>query len=163
MSPGENFNFINSYLSRISPVIRENHGFIDKYIGDGIMALFPGDPRNALNAAMALLQTLDEYNLDRLNSGYREIRVGIGINYGRLMLGTIGEEHRLEGTVISDTVNMASRLEQLTKVFQTDVIISEYLGFPLPGRRLLRAEKAGPDPRQRKKRSGEYFRAHGAR
>jgi adenylate cyclase len=127
MSPGENFNFINSYLSRISPVIRENHGFIDKYIGDGIMALFPGDPRNALNAAMALLQTLDEYNLDRLNSGYREIRVGIGINYGRLMLGTIGEEHRLEGTVISDTVNMASRLEQLTKVFQTDVIISEYL------------------------------------
>jgi adenylate cyclase len=127
MKPGENFNFINSYLSRISPVIREHGGFIDKYIGDGIMALFPGSPRDALDAAYALLQTLDEYNLGRINAGYQEIKVGIGINYGRLMLGTIGEEHRLEGTVISDTVNLASRLEQLTKLFSTDVIISERL------------------------------------
>ncbi len=143
MNPGENFNFINSYLGRISPVIRENNGFIDKYIGDGIMALFPGNPSDALNAASALLQTLDEYNLGRKNAGYREIRVGIGINRGKLMLGTIGEEHRLEGTVISDTVNLASRLEQLTKVFGSDVIISSDVARSCPESRFFEFRKLG--------------------
>ncbi|MBD1810413.1 AAA family ATPase, partial [Microcoleus sp. FACHB-DQ6] len=70
MTPEENFRFINSYLSRMEPVINENNGFIDKYIGDAIMALFSGEADNAVKAGIAMLQSLVEYNQHRANSGY---------------------------------------------------------------------------------------------
>jgi adenylate cyclase len=124
MSPRENFNFLNSYLKRISPVIRSNRGFIDKYLGDGIMALFPRSAADALRASAEMMSVLREYNGHRANSGYRPIAIGVGINTGKLMLGTVGEESRMEGTVISDVVNLASRLEGLTATFGTPVLVS---------------------------------------
>jgi len=124
MGPRENFNFLNSYLKRISPVIRRNRGFIDKFLGDGIMALFPRSAADALCASAEMMSTLREYNGHRANSGYRPISIGIGINTGKLMLGTVGEESRMEGTVISDVVNLASRLEGLTRAFGASVIVS---------------------------------------
>jgi class 3 adenylate cyclase len=124
MSPEENFKFINSYLRRMGPVVRRHSGFVDKYMGDGIMALFPGSPRNALDAAVDLRAALVEYNNHRSRSGYSAIRMGIGIHRGALMLGTIGENQRMDSTVISDTVNAASRLEGLTKKFGKDILIS---------------------------------------
>jgi class 3 adenylate cyclase len=124
MGPRENFNFLNSYLKRISPVIRSNRGFIDKYLGDGIMALFPRTPADALRASVEMMSTMREYNGHRAKSGYRPISIGIGINTGRLMLGTVGEASRMEGTVISDVVNLASRLEGLTRPFNVAAIMS---------------------------------------
>lgn len=124
MSPEDNFKFINSYLRRMGPVVRRHGGFVDKYMGDGIMALFPGPASHAINAALDLRLTLAEYNLHREKSGYPAIRVGIGIHRGPLMLGTIGENQRMDSTVISDTVNAASRLEGLTKKFLKDVLLS---------------------------------------
>ena len=124
MTPEQNFKFINSYLRRMGPVIRANNGFVDKYMGDGIMALFPGDARNAIDAALGIREALAEYNSHRSHSGYAPIRIGIGIHRGPLMLGTIGENQRMDSTVISDTVNAASRLEGLTKKFQRDILIS---------------------------------------
>jgi class 3 adenylate cyclase len=124
MSPEENFKFINSYLRRMGPVVRRHSGFVDKYMGDGIMALFPGSARNAIDAAVDLRAALVEYNLHRLRSGYGAIRMGIGVHRGPLMLGTIGENQRMDSTVISDTVNAASRLEGLTKKFGRDILIS---------------------------------------
>jgi adenylate cyclase len=124
MTPVENFNFLNSYLSRISPVIRAHGGFIDKYIGDGIMSLFPGSPQDAVRAGLELLATVRLFNVHRANSGYRPISIGIGINTGTLMLGTVGEASRMEGTVISDAVNLASRLEGLTRTFGSWIIAS---------------------------------------
>ncbi|MEG3972906.1 AAA family ATPase, partial [Microcoleus sp. T2B6] len=115
MTPKDNFRFINSYLSRMEPVINENNGFIDKYIGDAIMALFSGEANNAVKAGIAMLHCLVEYNQNRANSGYGPIQIGIGINTGTLMLGTVGGQNRMEGTVISDAVNLASRVESLTK------------------------------------------------
>lgn len=125
MSPEENFRFINSYLRRMGPVVRRHDGFVDKYLGDGILALFPGTPSHVLDAALDLRLALEEYNGHRAKSGYTAIRMGIGIHHGPLMLGTIGENERMDSTVISDTVNAASRLEGLTKKFGRDILVSE--------------------------------------
>ncbi|MEG5136808.1 MULTISPECIES: AAA family ATPase [unclassified Microcoleus] len=125
MTPEENFRFINSYLSRMEPVINDNHGFIDKYIGDAIMALFSGEADNAVKAGIAMLQGLVEYNQYRANSGYAPIKIGIGINTGYLMLGTVGGQNRMDGTVISDAVNLASRVEGLTKNYGVSLLITQ--------------------------------------
>jgi class 3 adenylate cyclase len=125
MSPRENFQFINSYLRRMGPVVRRHNGFVDKYMGDGIMALFQERPEDALRAALDMRKALKEYNEHRGASGYAPIRMGIGLHHGPLMLGTIGENRRMDSTVISDTVNTASRLEGLTKKFAVDLLVSE--------------------------------------
>lgn len=124
MKPVENFNFINSYLKRITPPIRNNGGFIDKYLGDGVMALFPERADNALAAGLDMLSSLQVYNQHRLSAGYEPIDIGIGIHTGSLMMGTIGNEHRMDSTVISDAVNLASRLESLNREFGTHLLIS---------------------------------------
>ncbi|HQI17957.1 MAG TPA: adenylate/guanylate cyclase domain-containing protein, partial [Leptospiraceae bacterium] len=123
MTPEQNFRFINSYLNQVGPVVREHHGFIDKYIGDAIMALFDS-PDNALMSSIGMLRALEVWNHGRLSAGYAPVRTGIGLHTGDLMLGTIGEKSRMEGTVISDHVNLASRMEGLTKIYGTSLIIS---------------------------------------
>ncbi|MCU0545838.1 MAG: ATP-binding protein [Oscillatoriaceae cyanobacterium Prado104] len=125
MTPSENFDFINSYLGRVSPVIRKNNGFIDKYIGDAVMALFPTCPDDALQAAIDMQQEVNLYNRQRQKSGLKAITIGIGLHSGNLMLGTIGERERMESTVIADAVNLASRLEGLTKVYGAAILVSE--------------------------------------
>lgn len=125
MTPEENFSFINSYLHEVGPIIRKNKGFIDKYIGDAIMALFPGKPEDAVLAALDMKRKIREYNEGRRQAGYAAIDIGIGIHTGTLMLGIIGEVERMEGTVISDNVNLASRVEGLTKVYGAGIIVSE--------------------------------------
>lgn len=122
MTPFENFNFINSYLRRMGPEIRANGGFIDKYIGDGIMALFPGKADDALAAAVAMQRKLVEYNADRAKSGYPPIGIGVGVNAGKLMLGTVGEHERMDGSVIADAVNLCSRLQTLTRVYGSTIL-----------------------------------------
>jgi two-component system sensor histidine kinase ChiS len=125
MTPQENFKFINSYLSRVSPVIRAHQGFIDKYIGDAIMALFPESADHAVRAAVEMQKQVIIYNQDRQLSNYPPITIGIGLHAGTLMLGTIGEEERMESTVIADAVNLASRLEGLTKVYGAGILVSD--------------------------------------
>ncbi|MGE3728860.1 MAG: ATP-binding protein, partial [Candidatus Sericytochromatia bacterium] len=125
LSPKANFDFLNDYLNRISPIIRVHQGFIDKYIGDGIMALFPEEPQQAVDAAVDMLHEVTVFNLERQNRHELPIQIGIGLHTGLLMLGTIGEEQRMEGTVISDAVNTAARLEGLTKLYGSQLIISE--------------------------------------
>lgn len=125
MSPKENFDFLNAYLSRVSPVIRKYHGFIDKYIGDAVMALFPQATDDAVQAAIEMQKQVSLYNVYRQQTGEEPIAIGIGLHTGSLMLGTVGEPERMEGTVIADAVNLASRLEGLTKVYGVDILISE--------------------------------------
>jgi class 3 adenylate cyclase len=125
MTPDENFAFINTYLAHMGPVIRTHNGFIDKYIGDAIMALFE-DADDALRAGLAMHEALEGFNEERRASGLEPIAIGIGINTGSLMLGTIGEKHRMDGTVISDAVNLASRIESLTKEYHVGLLISQY-------------------------------------
>ena len=125
MSPEENFNFINSLLRRFGPVIREHNGFIDKYLGDAVMALFPGRPEDALAAGARMQEMLRGFNEEGARAGLPPIQIGIGVNTGKAMLGTIGEAERMETTVISDAVNLASRLEGLTKTYGASMIMSE--------------------------------------
>lgn len=122
MSPQENINFLNAYLGKIGPVIRHHNGFIDKYIGDGIMALFPKNPEDAVNAAVAMQKAVHEFND---SSRQTPIQIGVGLHTGPMMIGIIGEEERMQSTVISDAVNMAARLEGLTKYYGISLIISD--------------------------------------
>jgi class 3 adenylate cyclase/HAMP domain-containing protein len=125
MSPADNFNFINSYLSQVGPEIRSHKGIIDKYIGDAVMGLFPGSVEDAIDAALAMQKKAQEHNSHKENESYPAIKIGVAVHTGKVMLGTIGEDERMDGTVISDTVNLASRLEGLTKVFGSNVLISD--------------------------------------
>jgi len=125
MTPEENFRFVNSYLSLMGPLVREHHGYIDKYVGDSIMALFDRTPDDAVQTSVSMFKALREFNEERLREGYEPIRIGVGVNTGMMMLGTLGEEDRMEGSVISDAVNLAARLESLTKLYKTQLLISE--------------------------------------
>jgi len=124
LTPQENFDFLNNYLKVISPSISKNGGFIDKYIGDAIMALFPNQPEDAINAAIDIKSALVEYNIGRVKAGYDIIKIGAGIHKGDLILGTIGNERRMETTVIADAVNVSSRLEHATKFYGESILIS---------------------------------------
>jgi adenylate cyclase len=126
MTPAENFQFINAYLSRMEPAITQNFGFIDKYIGDAIMALFDGSADDAVKAGIAMLEELNEYNISRNRPDCPPLQIGIGINTGSLMLGTVGGQSRMDSTVISDAVNLASRVETLTKEYGVSMLITQY-------------------------------------
>jgi class 3 adenylate cyclase len=124
MGPENTFRFLNSYLTHVAPVVAAQGGFIDKYIGDAIMALFPRSVADALRAAVNFQLTVRTYNEGRLRAGYQPIRVGIGVHVGPLVLGTIGHARHMQGTVIADAVNVAARLEGLTKVLGTSVLVT---------------------------------------
>lgn len=128
MSPADNFKFINDFLHEMEPLIRAHHGFIDKYIGDAIMALFPS-AEEALACAIKMLNKLHV-----LNTRYTDnpVHISIGLNTGPLILGIVGGEERLEGTVISDTVNLAARIEVLNKLYVSDCLITANTLHALP-------------------------------
>lgn len=125
LTPQENFNFINSYLSQMEPLISVNNGIVDKYIGDAIMAIFPNSPDDAYRCSLQMLKQLHIYNEGRKRAGYQDVRIGIGLNTGMAMIGTVGGYNRMDGTVISDTVNLSSRIESLTKVYGLSLLIGE--------------------------------------
>lgn len=138
MSPEESFHLLNSVLLRMESPINRNEGFVDKYQGDAIMALFSevsltSDEHNrektsadkAVTAAVGMRIQLEEFNKYHNSNNSEILDMGIGINTGPLMLGTVGSAHRLDTTVIGDSVNLASRLEKLTEYYHTPIIISK--------------------------------------
>jgi adenylate cyclase len=125
MTPQQTFALINDYLGRMGPIVRNQSGYIDKFMGDGLMALFHRSASDAVTTAIKMQHDLLEYNRVATKTGQPLIDIGVGVNTGRMMLGTLGEAGRMEGSVISDAVNLAARLEGLTKLYQTGVLISE--------------------------------------
>lgn len=117
------FTFVNRYLEAMGPLIRSREGFIDKYIGDGILALFQ-DPTHGLEAAVAMLEALPALNRKNAVEGFPPIELGIGLHHGPVRIGIIGEAGRVENTVIGDVVNTASRLESLNKELGTRLLVS---------------------------------------
>lgn len=124
MTPEQIFTFLNAYLHRAGPLIRENGGFVDKYIGDAVMSLFPAKADDALRAAIALQHEVRLFNRRLADDGIAPIALGAGLHYGELMLGTIGEPGRMETTVISDAVNIAARMETATKLYGCSILLS---------------------------------------
>lgn len=125
MTPEEAFSFINAYLKRVSPVIKECNGFIDQYYGDGVMALFPGTPDDAVRAAVRMQEAVAEYNRERERDGFGPIGIGVGLHLADLMLGVIGSEDRMQGAVVADAVNLAARIEGLNKTYGSYVSLSD--------------------------------------
>lgn len=126
MTAQEHFNFINSYLSRISPTIRHYNGFIDRYIGDSLIALFPGKnhPNNALQAALRVMEEVTLYNIYREMQADIPVEVSIGLHTGQLLLGMIGEPQRIQSAILSEVINVAAYLETLTRTYGMPIIAS---------------------------------------
>ena len=131
LSPQELMDFLNDYLKMMNMSIMVNHGFVDKFIGDAVMAIFDrteqssNDARNALNAGMGMLQVLGNMNQKRKRQGQIPISIGIGIHTGPVVFGTLGFEERMDSTVLGDAVNLASRLESLTKYYGASLLFSD--------------------------------------
>ena len=132
LDPAANFKFVNDYLAAVVPSIRKYNGYVDKYIGDAIMALFTKKSSDAVYSAIDMLSKLDGLNKKRIKKGLPKISIGIGINTGSVMLGTLGVPDRMEGSVISDTVNLSARLEELTKFYKVPLLISSETESNLP-------------------------------
>jgi adenylate cyclase len=124
---------LRTFHARLEQAVFEHDGTLDKYLGDGIMATFgtpeagPDDAQNALAAARAMLTSIDAWNRDRAGPGRDPIRLSIGIHYGEVVLGDIGSERRLEFAVLGDVVNVASRLEELTRRLASPLVVSDAL------------------------------------
>jgi class 3 adenylate cyclase len=125
MTPEENFRFVCSFNERIGPIIREHHGFINQYLGDAIMAIFPGNASDALAAAIEMQKAVDELNASHVLKTNIPIRIGVGMHTGPLIMGITGDHDRLDATTIADTVNTASRLESLTKHYKVNILLSD--------------------------------------
>jgi adenylate cyclase len=132
LSPQEMLGVLNRYFTRMSAIVETHGGVVDKYMGDALMALFgaplghPDDADRAMHAALEMTQALDDLNRQWHQRGLPAIDVGIGINTDRVVAGNMGSETRLNYTVIGDGVNLASRLEGLTKTaeYGARIIIS---------------------------------------
>ncbi|MEX1108687.1 MAG: adenylate/guanylate cyclase domain-containing protein, partial [Dongiaceae bacterium] len=123
---------LNAYFSDMVDVVFENNGTLDKFIGDAIMAVFgapfqsPDDADNAVKAAIEMMHRLKLFNKARHLDGISTIDIGVGIDTGSVIAGTIGSPKRMEYTVIGDHVNLASRIESINKVYGTNILISEF-------------------------------------
>lgn len=129
---------MNAYLSRMTEVIHDHHGTIDKYIGDAIMA-FWGAPisdakhaHGAVASALAMRELLPEINESFRSEGWPAIRIGIGLNTGVVAVGNMGSDFRMAYTVMGDAVNLASRVESLTKIYRAPILVTEYTAAQAP-------------------------------
>jgi class 3 adenylate cyclase len=137
LGPDEAITFINAFLSRMEPTVQASGGFVDSYVGDAVMAVFDRGPGAAIDAAIAMTRALHDWT--GIN-GTAPVRFGIGIATGELTFGTIGAANRLKCGVIGDTVNLAARIEGLTKHYGLDLLITEetHRTLPDPGRYQIR-------------------------
>jgi adenylate cyclase len=125
-------NSLNTYFNIMVTIIIEHKGIIDKFIGDAIMAIFGApvlhedDPLQAVLTGLSMLESLKTFNRKQTLAGKPPFRIGIGLNTGDVVVGNIGSTQKLDYTCIGDTVNLASRLEGLTKLYGTSIIISEF-------------------------------------
>jgi len=125
MSPEENFKFVCAFNERMGPAIRRHNGFINQYLGDAIMAIFPRNAEDALLAAIEMQKEVQDLNKIRIANNQNPIQIGVGMHTGSLIMGITGDENRMDATTISDSVNIASRLESLTKHYSASIIISD--------------------------------------
>lgn len=124
MTARESFDFVNRIYGKAGPIIRKHNGFIDKYIGDAIMALFESAD-NAVACGIELYKAIVLNPNAQEDFGIPSVKIGVGIHSGMSRIGIVGEEERMSGTVISNTVNLSSRIESLTKKYGAGMIISK--------------------------------------
>ena len=125
----ETFEWLNAFFTQMNDCITSHGGFIDKYLGDAIMSVFDkpkSHAMDAIEAAVAMQESLQKFNASRQKYNLENpLNIGTGINTGIGMIGTLGSDRRMDSTVIGDVVNTASRLENLTKIYGCQIIVSE--------------------------------------
>jgi adenylate cyclase len=131
LSPDKVFGLIRAFHGCMAQEVFEAGGTLDKYIGDGLMATFGtpastgADAGNAIRCAQGMARAVERLNESRASEGETAVQLAVGIHYGSAFLGNIGDERRLEFATIGDTVNVASRLEELCRMLVTPVVISD--------------------------------------
>jgi class 3 adenylate cyclase len=131
MTPAQVVTFLNDYFSEMVDAVFEQNGMLDKFLGDGLMAVFgafgdvPDHPRRAVLAALRMKALLAKINGERAMEGKPPIAIGIGIHSDEVVVGNIGSRKRLEFTVVGDGVNVSSRLQTLNKEFGTTILVSQ--------------------------------------
>jgi adenylate cyclase len=130
LSPEDLVEFLNGYFTTVTKIVMDEHGLVDKFMGDGMMAFWNApikDEHHAQHAVEAALRMRHSLELLRKEHGdvYKHLAIGIGINTGDAIVGNVGSEDRLSYTAIGDSVNLASRLESLTKEYGVQIVISE--------------------------------------
>lgn len=141
MTAQEALTFLNDYLRRMSNVISRHDGFIDKFIGDAIMAVFENtETDTAVKAGLGMMKALTTFNKERKKEGKQSVFQGIGLHFGPVVLGTVGSNDRMDSTIIGDSVNLAARMEGLTKYYGCPFMITEDVVNHLknPGEFLIR-------------------------
>lgn len=133
LSPSDVMELLRGFHARMDDVVFEHEGTLDDHIGDAIFATFgvpdtsPCDATNTLACARRMLEAIDVWNEERASKKRDRLSIGIGIHYGPAVLGDIGSERAMDFTVIGDTVNVAARLERLTRKLDTDLVVSRAL------------------------------------
>jgi adenylate cyclase len=131
MEPDALFGFLQEYRTLISRIVEAEGGLIDKFIGDGALAIFgavrpsPDDAAAAIRCGTRLIAAVDAWNTERARHGEPPVRVGVGVHYGEIVIGAIGDEQRLEYSVVGHAVNVCSRIERLTKKYGSPLLVSE--------------------------------------
>ncbi|MGK5082613.1 adenylate/guanylate cyclase domain-containing protein [Bdellovibrionota bacterium FG-1] len=131
MEPEQVVEMLNEYMTRMVAIIRAHKGIVDKYVGDAIMAIWgvplPGedDAYSAVRACIAMREELSKLNELRISRGQTALKIGMGLNTGSVIAGNIGSNEKMEYTVIGDAVNLASRMESMTKEYGTDFLIPQ--------------------------------------
>jgi len=132
LSPSATFSFINNFFAAIVPAIHAYGGVVDKYMGDGLMALFPSSPADAVRAGLGMIEATRRIAEQYRDSVPQTPRIGVGIHMGPIILGLVGAADRLDFTGISDGVNVAARIERLTRSVHADILISQPIFAGLP-------------------------------
>jgi adenylate cyclase len=131
MAPEDVLAMLREFHTRMTAQIFASGGTVDQYMGDGILAVFgateasPNDAASALNCAEMMLETLERWNREREEKGDARLDIGIGLNYGPVVLGDVGSEHGMSFTAIGDTVNTSARLQVLTRSLKTQLVVGD--------------------------------------
>jgi adenylate cyclase len=146
LAPDTLIALLNRYFQAMSAVIARRGGLVNKFGGDSLLAVF-GTPLNpdpdhawsAVQAAQAMQAALEQFNTDQARRGEPQLRIGIGVASGPVVAGNVGSQERLEYTVIGDTVNLASRLQSMTKELGVSTLLSEFTAQAVQGKVSLEA------------------------
>ena len=163
LPPNRVVSVLNRYFARMNAVVSAHGGFVNKFMGDAVLALFnlplphAGYADSALKAALTMQTSLEELNVELRAEGLPSLRMGIGLHAGEVMAGNIGSPQRMEYTVIGDPVNAASRLESLTKDYHVPLLISSELKTLLSNEKAFQIERVGKTTVKGRSRELEVF------
>jgi class 3 adenylate cyclase len=138
LEPADVFSLLQSYRAIVTSAVRAHGGFVDKFVGDGVLAVFgvAGDPADSaacgVSAALEVLDRMDAWARRRRSVGRPTLKIGIGLHFGDVLVGAIGDDERLEFTVLGHTVNVAARIEDLTRDLALPLLVSDAVYAALP-------------------------------